>query len=116
MTQHATTDLIKTYAERLALEQVTRAENRRIDLEEQRSELNSPDARIRVWEKLHGLSLPSDPTHPIVDVIAVSTRLTIAEVQEVQRKHAAQRAARPASRLAADLDSYSTSLGAHDAI
>jgi hypothetical protein len=96
MTQHTTSELIRTHAERLALEEVERAERKRLDLAEQRSDLNSADVRIRVWEKLHGLRLPSDPTHPILDVIAISTRLTVAEVQEVQRKHAAQRAARAA--------------------
>jgi hypothetical protein len=94
MAQHTTSEPIRTHAERLALEEGARAERRRLDLAEQRSDLNSADVRIRVWEKLHGLCLPSDPTHPILDVIAISTRLTVAEVQEVQRRHAAERAAR----------------------
>jgi hypothetical protein len=91
-------EVIRTHAERLALEEDARAEQRRLDTAEQRSDLNSADVRIRAWEKLHGLCLPSDPTHPILDVIAIDTRLTFAEVQEVQRKHAAQRAARAAKQ------------------
>jgi hypothetical protein len=60
----------------------------------QRSELNPPDVRIRAWEKLHGLRLPSDSAHPILDVIAVGTRLTLAEIQAEQRA----RAGSPAER------------------
>jgi hypothetical protein len=87
-------DLIKTPGERLAHEESERAEKRRQDLAEQRSDLNPPDVRIRTWEKIHQLRLPSDPTHPILDVIAVSTRLTLAEVQEEQRTRAARAATR----------------------
>ena len=83
-------DLVKTPAERLAHEEYERAEKRRQDLAEQRSDLNPPDVRIRMWEKVHQLRLPSDPTHPILDVIAVSTRLTLAEVREEQRTRAAR--------------------------
>ena len=78
-------DLTKTPAERLAHEEFERAEKRRQELAEQRSELNSPDVRIRTWEKVHQLRLPSDPAHPILDVIAISTRLTLEQVREEQR-------------------------------
>ena len=90
MTLPRTGDLVKTAAERLAHEEYERAEKRRRDLAEQRSDLNPPDVRIRTWEKVHQLRLPADPTHPILDVIAVSTRLTLAEVREEQRARAAQ--------------------------
>jgi hypothetical protein len=83
-------DLTKTGTERLALEQEERAERRRLDLAEQRSDLNPPEVRIRTWEKIHGLRLPSDPDHPIVDVIAVSTRLTLEEVRKEQQVRAAR--------------------------
>lgn len=78
-------DFVKTSAERLAHEQHEREEQRRLELAEQRSDLNSPEIRIRMWEKIHGLRLPSDPEHPIVDVIAMSTRLTIEEVHREQQ-------------------------------
>ncbi len=81
--------MVRTPGERFAQEESERAEKRRRELAEQRSELNPPDVRIRAWEKIHQLRLPSDPTHPILDVIAVSTRLTLAEVQEEQRTRAA---------------------------
>jgi hypothetical protein len=96
--RRTTSEVIRTHAERLALEEHARAEKKRLDVAEQRSDQNPAEVRIRAWEKVHGLSLPSDPTHPILDVIAVCTRLTLAEVQEVQRKHAAQRAARAAKQ------------------
>jgi hypothetical protein len=91
MTPH-TVDLIKTADDRLAREELERAEKRRRELTEQRSELNPPDVRIRSWERLHQLRLPADPTHPILDVIAVSTRLTLADVREEQRMRAARAA------------------------
>jgi hypothetical protein len=90
MTLPRTGDLVKTPAERLAHEESERAERRRQELAEQRSDLNPPEVRIRMWEKVHQLRLPSDPAHPILDVIAVSTRLTLAEVREEQRTRAAR--------------------------
>jgi hypothetical protein len=85
-------DLIKSAAERLAHEEYERAEKRRQELAEMRSALNPPDVRIRTWERVHQLRLPSDPAHPVLDVIAVSTRLTLAEVREEQRTRAARAA------------------------
>jgi hypothetical protein len=78
-------ELIATFAERLALEEAERAHQRSVGRAEQSSDLNSPGVRIRAWEKLHGLRLPSDPAHPVLDVIAISTRLTLEQVQEEQR-------------------------------
>ena len=90
MTAPRTSDLVRTPAERLAQEEFERTEKRRQELAEQRSDLNPPDVRIRTWERIHALRLPSDPAHPILDVIAVSTRLTLEEVREEQRTRAAR--------------------------
>lgn len=90
MTTSRTSDVTRTLAERLANEEYKRAEDRRRELAEQRSDLNPPDVRIRTWERIHALRLPSDPTHAILDVIAVSTRLTLEEVREEQRARAAR--------------------------
>jgi len=87
-------DLVKTPAEGIAHDEYERAEKRRLELAEQRSDLNSPDVRIRAWERIHALRLPSDPTHPILDVIAISTRLTLEQVREEQRTRAARAANR----------------------
>ena len=94
MTLPRTGDLMKTSAERLAHEEYERAERRRQELAEQCSDLNPPGVRIRAWEKIHQLRLPSDPAHPILDVIAVSTRLTLAEVREEQQTRAVRAANR----------------------
>jgi len=85
------TELVRTQAERQAQEDQQRADERRHALAEQRSSINSPDVRIRVWEKLHALRMPGDPAHPIIAVIAIATGLTIAQVQEEQQARVAQR-------------------------
>ena len=91
MVTSRTGDLVNP-AERLAREEeeYERGEKRRQELAEQRSELNPPHVRIRTWERIHQLRMPSDPTHPILDVIAISTRLTLEEVREEQRMRAAR--------------------------
>src|SRR5215472_14295285 len=92
MTTPRASDLVKTPAERLAHEEHERTEKRRQELAEQRSDLNPPEVRIRTWERIHALRLPSDPAHPILDVIAISTRLTLEEVRQEQRSRAARSA------------------------
>jgi hypothetical protein len=92
MTMPRSDDLVKTQAERLAQEEFERSEKRRHELAEQRSDLNPPDVRIRTWEKTHALRLPSDPNHPVLDVIAASTRLTLEEIREEQRSRTARAA------------------------
>jgi 5'-deoxynucleotidase YfbR-like HD superfamily hydrolase len=89
MATSRTGDLINP-AERLAREEYERSEKRRQELAQQRSELNPPEVRIRTWERMHQLRMPSDPAHPILDVIAISTRLTLEEVREEQRMRAAR--------------------------
>src|SRR5580704_11591048 len=83
-------DLINDYRARRALEEEERAQRRRIDLEEQRSDLNPPNVRIRAWEKVHGLRMPADSAHPILEVIAGDTRLTLVEVREEQQARVAE--------------------------
>jgi hypothetical protein len=95
---------------RSELEKEERAYQRQAALAVQRSELNPPDVRIRAWEKLHGLRLPSDSAHPILEVIAVGTRLTLAEVQAEQCARASRRAAPVETEKSSD--TLSTSDGA----
>ena len=85
----------QTLAERLAQQELEREERRQRELAEQRSDANPPAVRIRAWERLHALRLPSDPAHPVLDVIAISTRLTLAQVREEQDARAARAAAKP---------------------
>lgn len=88
MTPPHTAHFSETAEQRREHEESERAEKRRHELAEQCSNLNPPDVRIRAWEKVHQLRLPSDPAHPVLYVIAVSTGLTLAEVQEEQRARA----------------------------
>jgi len=96
LTAHAVvprTDPLRTHAEMLAAEAQEKAYQRQLQLEELSSDLNSAEQRVRTWEKVHGLSLPRNPEHPILDLIAIKTRLTLQEVLDVQRSDAARRAA-----------------------
>ena len=88
------TELLRTHAELLAAEAQAKAARRQLELEELSSTLNSAEQRVRAWEKVHGLSLPPNPDHPILFLIAMKTRLTVAEVRLVQESYAARRAAR----------------------
>ena len=69
---------------RRAVEEDERELRRRAQLAEQRCDSNSPEVRIRAWEQAHGLRLPSDPQHPVLDVIAIAPRLTLLQVQAEQ--------------------------------
>jgi hypothetical protein len=88
-------EALTDYRARLVREEHERVERRRAELADQRSSLNPPDVRIRTWEKVHGLRLPSDPNHPILDVVAIATRLTLDEVLEEQRTRAARGVSKP---------------------
>jgi hypothetical protein len=79
-------ELIKDYRSRLALEQFRAEERRQAEMAEQSSTLNSPEVRIRAWEKVHGVRLPVDPAHPVLVVVASATELTLEQVQEEQRR------------------------------
>jgi hypothetical protein len=79
------------YRERRAFEEFERAERRRANLAQQSATVNSAELRIRAWEKAHQLRVPVDPLHPVLDAIAAATRLTLAEVQEEQRRRSAPR-------------------------
>src|SRR6185295_19160263 len=65
-----------------------KAEERRLKSAELHSDMNSPEMRIRAWEKLYELRLPVDTNHPVLDVIAMSTHLTLDQVRDEQRARA----------------------------
>jgi hypothetical protein len=88
-----TGDMLNTRAERLAVLDFERAEQRRQRQEEQRLETNTPEVRVRAWERLHGLCLPSTPGHPVLNIVCSATGLDRSEVLEVQQLRAARRAA-----------------------
>jgi hypothetical protein len=70
---------------RIAHELADREEHRQADLAELCSVRNAPGERVRIWERMHGLAMPRDPSHHLLDVIAVATHLELSQVQEEQR-------------------------------
>jgi hypothetical protein len=73
------------YRQLRASEERARVERKQADVAEQSSTVNSVDLRIRAWEKVHQLSMPSALGHPVLHAIAVATQLTLAEVEHAQR-------------------------------
>jgi hypothetical protein len=78
---------------RLVHQQAEAAERRRVDLAEQSSRLKTPEERIRIWERIHEVTLPKDPAHRLVEIIATNTGLTDADVRDEQQRRAMLRAA-----------------------
>jgi hypothetical protein len=72
-------------ARRAAIEFEAR-ERRRHELAELVAIRNTPEQRIRVWERLHELSLPRMPNHPLIRTIAADTELTVADIRDEQRR------------------------------
>jgi hypothetical protein len=77
-------DIIRDHRARVAVETVARMEKRRAEHAEQSASDSAPEMRIRAWEKVHGLRLPSSATHPIVAIVATETHLTVDEVRQEQ--------------------------------
>jgi hypothetical protein len=71
--------------ERLQLEAAERRERALID---QCAPASTPEMRVRVWERLHQVRLPKNPTHAILPQVAKHTALQLADVLEVQRVRA----------------------------
>jgi hypothetical protein len=72
------------FRERLAQREAEAVELRRRELAEQTSHAHTPAARIRIWERLHQVALPQNPTHRVLTVIADNTGLTLEEVRAEQ--------------------------------
>jgi hypothetical protein len=89
------TELLADHRERVAVEEEERAKQRTLQFEELRSEFNSASVRIRAWEKMHGLRLPTSPDHPILDVIASATGVPLAALREEQQARRAKRVTAP---------------------
>ena len=86
-------DPMMDFRARLVHQQAEAAERRRLDLAEQSSRLKTAEERIKIWERIHEVSLPRDATHNLVEIIAANTGLTDAEVRDEQQRRAALRAA-----------------------
>jgi hypothetical protein len=83
-------DLFIDYRQRRAQEENERADLKRVDQAEQCSGSNTADRRIRAWEKVHHLRMPSDPQHPALSAIAAATQLTLADIRNEQRLRSAR--------------------------
>lgn len=79
-------ELPSDYRVRLAEERAQADERRRVELLSLSSAANAPDARIRAWERAHGLALPHASMHPVLAAVAAATHLTLEQVQEEQRR------------------------------
>lgn len=64
--------------------EMDRVESRQRELDTQCSPEFLPEERIRIWERLHGLSLPQAEKHPLLAVIAEQTQLSIRDIRDEQ--------------------------------
>jgi hypothetical protein len=85
-------EILLDYRARCALEALEREAVKRHDYAELCSAENSADVRIRAWEKVHQLRMPATPFHPVLEVIAAATQLSLAEVRYEQQLRTQQRA------------------------
>ena len=86
-------DPMMDFRARLVHQQAEAAERRRLDLAEQSSRLKTAEERIRIWERIHEVNLPKDPTHRLIEIIAANTGLADSDVREEQQRRASLRAA-----------------------
>lgn len=86
-------DPMMDYRARLIHQQAEAAERRRTDLAEQCSRLKTAEERIRIWERIHEVTLPRDSNHRLIPIIAANTGLTDADVRDEQQRRATLRAA-----------------------
>jgi hypothetical protein len=89
----AVEDPMMDFRARLVHQQAEAAERRRQDLAEQSSRLKTAEERIRIWERIHEVTLPRNPAHRLVEIIATNTGLSDSDVREEQLRRAALRAA-----------------------
>jgi hypothetical protein len=85
------------YRIRLAEERAAAEERRRMELLDLTATTHAPAARIRAWERAHGLTLPRVESHPVLTSVAAATNLTLDQVQEEQRRRLMPVAPTPAT-------------------
>jgi hypothetical protein len=83
-----TLEPISDYRARFERLQAESAERNARAMIDQRAPENSPEVRVRIWERLHQLRLPKSPAHAILAQVAKQTALDISQVLEVQRVRA----------------------------
>jgi hypothetical protein len=77
---------VADFRDRLVQRQAEAVELRRRELAEQTSDAHTPAARIKIWERLHQVALPRNPTHRVLRIIAANTGLTLEEVRAEQQE------------------------------
>jgi len=87
-------ELVAERKEQIALEQAALQADKDMKLAQQRSSELPPAARIALWESLHGLAMPRDPSHPLIGIIAESTQLEVAQVLAEHQRRTQARAGR----------------------
>jgi hypothetical protein len=78
--------------EQIAADLAAMQERKDRDLVQQTSMESSPETRISLWERRHGLALPRSPQHPLLSFVATSTGLQMDQVIEEQARRAQRRA------------------------
>ena len=86
-------ELMADFRARIAQEQALAVERRQAELAEQASAQHTATERIRIWERLHGVTLPRDPSPRLMGIVATDTALALDQVIEERER---RRAARPA--------------------
>lgn len=86
-------ELNADYRVRIAREQAEAVEKRQLELQEQTSDHNSPEVRVRIWERVHAVQLPRASNHRLLKVVASHTGLTLDQVHDEQQRRAAAIAA-----------------------
>lgn len=81
-------DIAAERRQRIAAEQAALEERKLRDLGLQTAMESSPEMRINLWERRHGMSLPRDASHPVLAFIAKSTGLELEQVLAEQRRRA----------------------------
>jgi hypothetical protein len=79
--------------EQIAHERAAQQADKDRNLARQRSIETAPATRIALWESRHGLSLPRDPAHPLMKLIATGTDLDLAQVEAEHQRRALLRKA-----------------------
>ncbi len=70
----------------IQLAEQERAQSRNRELESQTAMHIAPDERIRIWERLHALRLPTSASHPLMALIATQTNLTLRDLRDEQER------------------------------
>jgi hypothetical protein len=84
----AASDIAAERRQRIAAEHAALQERKQRDLGLQTAMESSPETRISLWERRHGMSLPRDGAHPVLAFVAESTGLLVEQVQDEQRRRA----------------------------